>query len=74
MNDFVANGYGILTLDRKDENDVVVLQDVEPVVGAPIACIGAGTGLGECYATSPTRKGPPDYTAYPSEGGSLISF
>lgn len=69
MNDFVANGYGILTLNHEDKNDVLVLQGVKPVVGAPMACIGAGTGLGQCYVTSPSRKGQPDYTAYPSEGG-----
>jgi glucokinase len=68
MNDFVANGYGLLTLNHSDANDVLVLQDVPPIFGAPLACIGAGTGLGECFVTSPNRHGVPDYTAYPSEG------
>jgi glucokinase len=71
MNDFVANGYGLLTLNHSDANDVLVLQDVPPIFGAPLACIGAGTGLGECFVTSPNRHGVPDYTAYPSEGVKL---
>lgn len=39
---------------------------VEATEGAPIACLGAGTGLGECFLT----LGPSgDYECYPSEGG-----
>lgn len=41
-------------------------QDVPPQPGAPIATIGAGTGLGECFLT-PGEGG--HYVAYPSEGG-----
>mmetsp|Transcript_150 Transcript_150/g.182 ORF Transcript_150/g.182 Transcript_150/m.182 type:complete len:487 (+) Transcript_150:90-1550(+) len=77
MNDFVANGYGLLTLDfgagrgtRSDEEqDIRILQDVPRVPGAPIACVGAGTGLGEVYLTNPYRNENDDYTAYASEGG-----
>ena len=68
-NDFVAAGYGLLTLCP---DDLVTLQDVEARVGAPIACIGAGTGLGECFLTADPRttsNGHPHYTAFPSEGG-----
>lgn len=36
------------------------------MAGAPIATIGAGTGLGECFLT-PGEGG--HYVAYPSEGG-----
>eukprot|EP00051_Salpingoeca_urceolata_P000438 m.34093 g.34093 ORF g.34093 m.34093 type:complete len:408 (-) comp10624_c0_seq1:44-1267(-) len=62
INDFVANGYGLLTLTPKD---VEVLQDA-PVRGdAPIACVGAGTGLGECFLTPSADF----YEAYASEGG-----
>ena len=41
-------------------------QNATPVPGAPIATIGAGTGLGECFLT-PGDGG--HYVAYPSEGG-----
>eukprot|EP00967_Tisochrysis_lutea_P034931 scaffold41771_cov32-Tisochrysis_lutea.AAC.2 len=37
-----------------------------PRPGAPIACVGAGTGLGECFLTADSRG---TYTCYPSEGG-----
>ena len=41
-------------------------QDAPKHASAPIACIGAGTGLGECFLT----LGPgSSYTCYPSEGG-----
>jgi glucokinase len=64
VNDFLAAGYGILTLNEKTE--CVVLQDGVKNPSAPIACIGAGTGLGECFLTP---KRPGDYVCYPSEGG-----
>lgn len=66
INDFVAQGYGLLTVDRTDTKEVHVLQDASPEPGAPIATIGAGTGLGECFLT-PGEDGY--YVAYPSEGG-----
>lgn len=66
VNDFVAQGYGLLTLDRDDKAEVTVLQEGTPQYGAPIACIGAGTGLGECFLT-PGEGG--HYVAYPTEGG-----
>ena len=66
VNDFVSNGYGLLTLD--EETECVVLQDGEAVEGGPKACIGAGTGLGECYLTA-TGPFEHDYTAWPTEGG-----
>jgi len=65
INDFVANGYGLLTLDEKKE--CVTLQEAPKVEGSPIACVGAGTGLGECFSTS-TDAGTP-YETYASEGG-----
>lgn len=65
VNDFVANGYGLLTLDEASE--CVTLQDAPKVAGAPMASIGAGTGLGECYSTA-TDEGSP-YETYASEGG-----
>lgn len=62
VNDFVANGYGLLTLD---DSEVFSLQDSVPEQRAPIACIGAGTGLGEAYLTWATDR----YVVHASEGG-----
>lgn len=62
INDFVAQGYGALTLN---DDEVIRVNDATPVVGAPICCIGAGTGLGECFLV-PDGK---DYYCFPSEGG-----
>lgn len=62
INDFVAQGYGMLTLG---ENEVTKLNDVTPSRGAPIACIGAGTGLGQCFLVADPSG---DYRCYPSEG------
>lgn len=64
INDFVANGYGLLTLQEND--DYIVLQQGSKDKNSPIACIGAGTGLGQCYLT-PDHDGT--YTCFPSEGG-----
>lgn len=64
VNDFLAIGYGLLTLDEATE--CVTLQDAPKNPAAPIACIGAGTGLGECFLT-PDANGK--YSCYPSEGG-----
>jgi len=69
MNDFVANGYGLLTLDLSPgSKDVKLLQDAPKVPGAPMACVGAGTGLGEVFLTNPGTD-VEGYTAYPTEGG-----
>eukprot|EP00747_Dinoflagellata_sp_TGD_P025251 gnl/TRDRNA2_/TRDRNA2_131124_c1_seq1.p1 gnl/TRDRNA2_/TRDRNA2_131124_c1~~gnl/TRDRNA2_/TRDRNA2_131124_c1_seq1.p1 ORF type:complete len:463 (-),score=85.03 gnl/TRDRNA2_/TRDRNA2_131124_c1_seq1:181-1569(-) len=64
INDFVAQGYGILTLDIQTECDI--MQDAEPLAGAPIAVLGAGTGLGEAFLTTSEND---DYEVWPSEGG-----
>jgi glucokinase len=64
INDFLAMGYGILTLD--EDKECVALQKGERHSDAPIACIGAGTGLGECFLT-PDSAGV--YKCFPSEGG-----
>ena len=64
INDFVAMGYGLLTLDENKE--CKILQKGNRVKGAPLACIGAGTGLGECYLTASSSG---EYTCYASEGG-----
>jgi hypothetical protein len=44
LNDFVAVGYAIPTLE---EDDVVVINKGERIVGGPVAVLGPGTGLGE---------------------------
>jgi len=62
LNDFVSNGYGLLTLGK---NDLHCLQDVPQVKGAPIALLGAGTGLGECFLTCSNGV----YSCWASEGG-----
>jgi len=46
INDFEAVGYGVLGLDTKDLH---ALQGGKSCQDAPIAVIGAGTGLGECF-------------------------
>jgi hypothetical protein len=40
------------------------VQDGTRRMGAPIACIGSGTGLGECYLTAP--RGSEVYDAFPT--------
>lgn len=80
VNDFVANGYakpaslyapchsvslyryGLLTLSDKE---YTVVRAGKPDPTRPIALIGAGTGLGECFLTRDGDR----YRAYPSEGG-----
>ncbi|KUF92011.1 Serine/threonine-protein phosphatase [Phytophthora nicotianae] len=49
INDFAAMGYGLLTLKP---HEYIVLNEAEKEEGMPIATIGAGTGLGECYLTA----------------------
>lgn len=63
VNDFAAVGYGLLTLEPAE---LVTLQDAPVRANAPIACIGAGTGLGECFMV---RMPGTDYEVFPSEGG-----
>jgi glucokinase len=65
VNDFVANGYGLLTLDESTE--CVTLQSAPKVSGAPMACVGAGTGLGECFSTAAEVGSA--YETFASEGG-----
>jgi len=64
INDFAAQGYGILTLNR--DKDCEPLQKATVKDGAPIAVIGAGTGLGEAFLTVGAEG---DYEVWPSEGG-----
>jgi glucokinase len=63
VNDFLAVGYGILTLN--EEKECISLQKGIKDNNAPIACIGAGTGLGECFLTPANGV----YQCFPCEGG-----
>jgi glucokinase len=79
INDFAAVGYGILTLKPEDE---VVLQDCPVVSQAPIAVLGAGTGLGEAllmwqqgtYQVFPTEGGHADFAARTASEIGLLQF
>jgi len=62
LNDFAAVAYGCLTLKG---DDVWTLNEVPYIMHAPIACIGAGTGLGQAYLTSDGHQ----YDVWSSEGG-----
>jgi glucokinase len=62
VNDFEAVAYGVL---RMGESDLVALNPGTPVARAPIAVLGAGTGLGEAFLVW-TGDG---YRVVPSEGG-----
>lgn len=62
INDFVAVGYGVLGLEP---SDLQTLQTGKPQSDAPIAVIGAGTGLGQGYLVHQ----PDGYQVYSSEGG-----
>ncbi|NEP07511.1 MAG: glucokinase [Okeania sp. SIO4D6] len=62
INDFEAVGYGILGLT---DNDLETLQVGELQGDTPIAVIGAGTGLGECFLI----RGSGTVRVYATEGG-----
>jgi len=62
INDFVATGYGIEALAP---SDLLTLQAGEPVLHAPRAVLGAGTGLGEALLVWQGDH----YAVLPSEGG-----
>jgi glucokinase len=62
INDFVAVGYGVLGMHQADLH---TLQTGESQTAAPIAVIGAGTGLGQGFLI----RHLDEYFVYPSEGG-----
>ena len=66
INDFAAIGYGLLAL--RDDDKILLNKDAVPVQGAPIACLGAGTGLGEVYLTNGGGAAA-KYEVWPCEGG-----
>ncbi len=76
VNDFVGQGYGLLDLDL--EKEVVELLpgsaamvDAAAAAGhcGPVACVGAGTGLGECFLTASSLRPGDGYECFPTEGG-----
>lgn len=62
INDFEAVGYGILGLQA---SDLLTLQAGQYDSAAPIAVIGAGTGLGEGFLIPQGNR----FTIFPTEGG-----
>lgn len=62
INDFAAVGYGILGLE---EGDLCTLQKASPEANAPLATLGAGTGLGQGFLIPCDG----DYQVFASEGG-----
>jgi len=62
INDFAAVGYGVLGLQDKD---LVTLNVGDSEIEAPIAVIGAGTGLGQGFLI----HGQLGYQVFSSEGG-----
>lgn len=62
INDFAAVGYGVLGLEA---SDLYTLQPGKPHTKAPIAVIGAGTGLGQGFLI---QQGD-SYQVFGSEGG-----
>lgn len=70
VNDFVGQGYGALDLDLKKECVELIpgsLDKIDPL--GPKVCVGAGTGLGECFLTKSSLRPELGYECYPSEGG-----
>jgi glucokinase len=69
INDFLAIGYGIPTLDTGNPAQVTQLPCTDGSLPKPAgttkAIVGAGTGLGVGFLTAANGV----YTAYPSEGG-----
>ncbi len=63
INDFAAVGLGVTALAPADRYS---LQKGEPSIGAPMAVIGAGTGLGQGFLVPHPNSG---YQVYATEGG-----
>ncbi len=69
INDFLAVGYGIPTLEVNDPKQITRLSATDGKFPAPTGStkivVGAGTGLGVGFLTADAGK----YRAHPSEGG-----
>eukprot|EP01124_Arcella_intermedia_P016796 TRINITY_DN23409_c0_g1_i1.p1 TRINITY_DN23409_c0_g1~~TRINITY_DN23409_c0_g1_i1.p1 ORF type:complete len:378 (-),score=70.41 TRINITY_DN23409_c0_g1_i1:29-1162(-) len=82
VNDFEAIGYSIALLKSKTpflshikqeiSNSLVHLSSVPGEEAKPMACLGAGTGLGAVYLTYNPDKHT--YQVHPSEGGMVNTF
>jgi len=66
LNDFVLNGYGILS-KLKEGEDFVKFNNIQPDPNGVIAMIGAGTGLGHGLIIK--NSDAKYHQVYPSEGG-----
>ena len=62
INDFAANCYGVLGLES---SELYTIQQGNPTTTAPIAVIGAGTGLGEGFLIPQGEE----FQIFASEGG-----
>ncbi|KAL7531701.1 hypothetical protein ACHAXR_004189 [Thalassiosira sp. AJA248-18] len=70
VNDFVGQGYGALDLDLDKEAVELVAGSKAKIDSlGPKVCVGAGTGLGECFLTKSSLSPELGYECYPSEGG-----
>lgn len=74
----LQQGYGCLTLTKKDVKHLYGPSDMDHLPIGPKVCIGAGTGLGECYLTpcsddssdtTSSNSNHMNYVCFPSEGG-----
>jgi glucokinase len=78
INDFAAVGYGVLQLDKNNPEDLLILQEGEYRPDAPIAVIGAGTGLGEAFVIEgqvyATEGGHVDLAARTPEEFALLKY
>ena len=70
INDFVGQGYGLLDFDL-DSEVIELLPGSKELIDpyGPKACVGAGTGLGECFLTTSSLHPEEGYECYASEGG-----
>lgn len=66
INDFEAIGYGVSQLKGSEEREILQEGEKEPPQDAPLAVIGAGTGLGEAFIIK-DKQGTEK--VYPTEGG-----
>jgi glucokinase len=66
----LQQGYGCLTLKKHEVRPLFGPSNLDELPVGPKVCIGAGTGLGECYMTPNDRDGKvTTYSCFPSEGG-----
>jgi glucokinase len=70
INDFVAQGFGVLTLKPSEVRVLYGPATTPDAIVGPKVCVGAGTGLGECFLIpNDDGKIKPTYSCFPSEGG-----